>query len=146
MSDDTDDAIEDEPQQKTQVLDADAVAELAQQERRATKSIAFETDAGVAEYEYQMIREGRVAELSEKHFETPEVRGRQQANDLDMDADDYERFRAEVIAESVVGAPEGTKPTRQWIRQNVPDRWQSELFEAITEFASMSDEEVIRFR
>ena len=127
-------------------LDADAVAQLAQGERRAKKSITFETDAGVASYVYQMIRESRLAELSDEHFDSPEVQGRRKAEALGIDADDFERFRADVICEGVVEAPEGTKLSQQYVRNSIPDEWQSELFEAITEFSTMDEETFLTFR
>ena len=127
-------------------LDADAVAQLAQAERRAKKTISFETDAGVARYVYQMMRESRLAELSDEHFDTPEVQGRRKAEALDIDADDFERFRADVICEGVVEAPEGTKLSQQYVRNSIPDEWQSELFEAITEFSTMDEETFLTFR
>lgn len=142
MSEDTTDAGDEEAPTE---LDASAVAELAEQERREQKALRFETDAGVAEYTYQMVREGKLSELSEKHFETPDVRGGR-ADDLDVDADSYEKFRAEVIREGLVDGPEGTKTTLQWIRKNIPDDWQAELFDAITDFSSMDEAEYRQFR
>lgn len=144
MSTDTD-TTTDEEEPVDESLDADAVAQLAQAERRAKKSMTFETEAGQATYVYQMIREGRLAELSEKHFETPDVRGRDRANDPDINEDDYERFRAEVISEAIVEAPQGTKLTQQYIRKSIPDRWQSKLFDAITDFSTMDDETFCKF-
>lgn len=140
MSEDTDNTDD-----GTEKLNAEAVAQLAKEERRAKKTIRFETPDGEAEYEYQMIREGRLAELSEKHFETPEVRNQRHAKDRDLTADDFERFRAEVIKESVVSAPHGHKAATGYIRKNIPDNWQAELFDAITEFSIMQPEERRKF-
>lgn len=131
---------------KSVVLDAEAVAQLARDEKRATKTLRFETPEGNADYEYGMVREATLAALSDEHFATPEVRGRGQADELNVDEDDFERFRAAVIKAGLVAGPDGTKMTVQWIRKNIPDQWQGDLFDAITDFSTMDDEEFVKFR
>lgn len=141
---DTDDVdgAEDEPIE----LDAEEVAQLAQRERREEKTLRFELEDGYAEYTYQMVRESKITELSETHFERPDVRNQRQAADVDLDADSYEEFRAEVIKEGLVDGPPGTTLTVQHIRQKIPDEWQAELFDAITEFSTMDEAEYRQFR
>lgn len=142
MSESTESVNEADTEEVAQ-LTAEDLAGIKRERQRARKTRHFEFPEGVASFTFKMLTEGTLTELSQKHIE--QKVGRSGA-EISMDADGYENFRAAVVKEGVTDGPPGWKPMLDHIKQTYPESVLEELFECITEFSEITEEETIAFR
>jgi hypothetical protein len=131
------------PENESGQLTAEDLAGIKRKRESATKTRHFEFEQGTASFVIEMVKEGTLTELSQQHVEQKVDR---KGADISMDADGYENFRAAVVKEGVTDGPPGYKATLTHIKQTYPEEVLEELFECITEFSEISEEETLKFR
>jgi hypothetical protein len=134
MTGDSDDASEE--------LDFAALKQREQQKRQTTKEFAVEYDDGLrAVFEYQMI--DGIDEIAGEHTRRKPTRSGQED---EYEVTDKYGFARDILKAGLVDAPEGFEITKRTLEEDLTDELVDDLVDAITEFSSMDEVTVRKFR